>query len=64
MTIKYQIHGEDHVYGNGTYVKPELYDTYEEAFACAHSSREWVRKVDVIDLYAEGKRRFRFKLPA
>ena len=64
MTIKYQIQGEDHVYGNGNYIKPELYDTYEEAFAHAHTNREWVREVDVIDVYAEGKRRFRYILPA
>ena len=63
MTIKYQIHGEDGLMGD-TYVLPELYDTYEEAFARAHSNHEWVRKVDVIDLYAEGKRQFRFMLPA
>lgn len=63
MTTKYQIHGEDSLLGHD-YVLPELYDTYDEAFARAHSNHEWVGKVEVIDLYAEGKRRFRFKLPA
>lgn len=64
MTIKYKIQGTDYETPDGTYTKPELYDTYEEAFANAHTNREWVLEVYVIDVYAEGKRRFRYILPA
>ena len=46
MTIKYQIHGEDSLLGQD-YVLPELYDTYEEAFARAHSNHEWVVSVEL-----------------
>lgn len=46
---KYQIHGEDEVFGNGNYVLPELYDTYDEAFARANSNREWVVPVELDD---------------
>ncbi len=53
MAIKYQIHGEDETFGNGEYTRPELYDTYEEAHARAHSNREWVRKVEVFDVKSE-----------
>lgn len=43
---KYQIHGRDDLMGED-YVEPILYDTYDEAFAAAHSNREWVVKVEV-----------------
>ena len=42
---KYQINGRDSLWGD-EYSLPELYDTYEEAFAKAHSRHEWVRKVE------------------
>lgn len=48
MTTKYQIHGEDSLLGND-YVLPELYDTYDEAFARAHSNHEWVVSVEIDD---------------
>jgi hypothetical protein len=28
------------------YIEPTLYDTYEAAFALAHSNHEWVVKVE------------------
>jgi hypothetical protein len=46
MTIKYQIHGRDDLWG-GEYILPDLYDTYDEAFAKAHSNHEWVVKVEI-----------------
>lgn len=46
MTVKYQIHGWDSMFDED-YTKPTLYDTYEEAFAMAHSNREWVVKVEL-----------------
>jgi hypothetical protein len=42
--IKYQIHGYDNLL-NEHYIKPEIYDTYEEAFARAHSRYEYVMKI-------------------
>jgi hypothetical protein len=46
MTVKYQIHGRDEMLMED-YIEPTLYDTYEAAFAMAHSNREWVVKVEV-----------------
>ena len=48
MTLKYQIHGYDK-YVSGDYIEPALYDTYEAAFALAHSNHEWVVKVEVAE---------------
>ena len=63
MTIKYQIQGRDPMFGT-EYSLPELYDTYDAAFAKAHSNHEWVRKVEEIALYAEGKKAYSWRLPA
>ena len=46
MTIKYQIHGRDGMMMED-YIEPTLYDTYEAAFAMAHSNREWVVKIEI-----------------
>jgi hypothetical protein len=42
---KYQIHGHDSLMMQD-YIEPTLYDTYEAAFALAHSNHEWVIKVE------------------
>jgi len=42
--VKYQIHGRDGMMMED-YINPTLYDTYEAAFAMAHSNHEWVVKV-------------------
>jgi len=47
MTTKYQIHGYDK-YMSEDYIKATLYDTYEAAFAMAHSNHEWVVKVEPV----------------
>jgi hypothetical protein len=46
MNIKYQIKGRDPMWGD-EYALPDLYDTYEDAFAKAHSNHEWVVKVEI-----------------
>lgn len=46
MIVKYQIHGWDNIFFED-YILPTLYDTYEAAFAMAHSNREYVVKVKV-----------------
>ena len=48
MATQYQIKGEDRLLGE-TYTLPELYNTYDEAFARAHSNNEWVVKVKTED---------------
>lgn len=48
MAVKYQIHGRDEMMMED-YIEPALYDTYEAAFAAAHSTREWVVKIELED---------------
>jgi hypothetical protein len=50
MPVKYQIHGRDGLMMED-YVKPTLYDTYEAAFAHAHSNHEWVVKSELEQEY-------------
>jgi len=52
MTTKYQIHGYDK-YMSEDYINATLYDTYEAAFALAHSNHEWVVKVEPVKETAE-----------
>lgn len=47
MIVKYQIYGYDKMSVVEDYINPTLYDTYEAAFALAHSNREWVVKVEI-----------------
>jgi hypothetical protein len=50
MNVKYQIHGYDK-YMSKDYIEPTLYNTYEAAFAKAHSNHEWVVKSELEQEY-------------